>query len=167
MFFLSGVVDLAVWCCPVRQSVAVADFRPPCVRHVRLCSLTAPPRVDFLALSLGFIGEMLMFSQHTHGKTEFDKLLHYLLLYVLASTVMSVLAEGVYRLSLANALTTTYLLFVQGTWFIQVRQVFSITLFIYSPEPQLYNIGSLTLFDDRLVYKEPHQKAPSNMRSSI
>jgi hypothetical protein len=88
----------------------------------------APPGVDFLALSLAFVVEGLLFSQHTHGKADLEILLHQLLVGVVIFTAVSVLVEMVYSRNVGVALLTTFLIFVQGSWFLQVIQLQSIDL---------------------------------------
>ena len=110
LFCVSGVVDILRW----KRFAFV------------------PPGTDFLALCLAFVGEYVIFSHHMHGRIEFDVLVHTLLLYVIGATVVTILLELRYGDSVLAALATTYFIFVQGTWFIQVG------LMLYPPSPAFH-----------------------------
>ena len=98
LFCLSGIADVLSW------------------KRLRFC----PPGVDFLALANAFVGEWILFSHHLHGRAVLDIVLHTLLLYVVAGTVLTIILEYKFDRSLVASLATTYLLFVQGIWFFQV-----------------------------------------------
>lgn len=106
LFCLSGIVDVLSW------------------KRLRFC----PPGVDFLALANAFVGEWVLFSHHLHGRTNLDIILHTLLLYVIAATVLTIILEYKFNTNLLASLATTYLLFVQGTWFIQVGLILYIPM---------------------------------------
>ena len=98
LFCISGLVDLLRW------------------KQVAAC----PPGMDFIALANAFVGELLLFSHHLYNRVELDVLVHTLLLYVIAANILSVIAEYANDESVIASLSTTYFLFVQGTWFVQV-----------------------------------------------
>ena len=113
-FGLSGVVDLLV--------------------HHRM---PLPKGIEYIAMTLAFVIEGLLFKFHLHGRTPLDVLLHTLLLYTIAGCIASCLAEMRWRRSVIAPLARTYFLFLQGTWFWQVGFI------LYNPVP-----GSLGWEDD-------------------
>lgn len=101
LFCVSGIVDVLSW------------------KRIRIC----PPGMDFLALANAFAGEWILFSRHLHGRTDLDVALHTLLLYVVAATVLAVVAEYRWNETVMTSLVTAYLLMLQGTWFVQAGVV--------------------------------------------
>lgn len=100
MFFffgLSGVIDILLY------------FKVP-----------LPPDMDYIAGILAFICEYVLFKFHLHGRTDLDVLLHTLLIYTIAASILAMLAELKYRDNILCALARSYFTLLQGTWFWQV-----------------------------------------------
>lgn len=79
-----------------------------------------PPNMDYITMGMGVTCEFILFKFHLHGRTDLDVLLHTLLLYAIAASVISVVLELNYRNSLICALSRSYFTMLQGTWFWQV-----------------------------------------------
>lgn len=88
-----------------------------------------PKGAEYLIGILAFVVEAMLFMFHLHGRTPFDVLIHTLLLYVVYANVIVTIVEMRYRHSIAVALTRTFLVFLQGTWFWQAG------FLLYNPLP--------------------------------
>lgn len=88
-----------------------------------------PRGVEYLIATLAFIVEAMLFMFHLHGRTSIDVLIHTLLLYVVYFNIIVCIIEMRYRHSITVALSRTFLVFVQGTWFWQAG------FLLYNPLP--------------------------------
>jgi hypothetical protein len=88
-----------------------------------------PKDAQYLIGALAFIVEALLFMFHLHGRTQFDIVIHTLLLYVVYGNIIVTLVEMRYRNSVTVSLVRTYLLLLQGTWFWQAG------FLLYNPLP--------------------------------
>ena len=88
-----------------------------------------PKGIDYAMHVVAFSVEGLLFNFHLHGRTELDVLIHVLLHYCVIGTVIAILVEMRYRRSILAALTRTFFVMLQGTWFWQVSFI------LYNPLP--------------------------------
>jgi hypothetical protein len=88
-----------------------------------------PAGIEYLIATLAFVVEAMLFMFHLHGRTEFDVLIHTLLLYVVYFNIVVAILEMRYRHSITVALCRAFLVFLQGTWFWQAG------FLLYNPLP--------------------------------
>jgi hypothetical protein len=88
-----------------------------------------PKDAQYLIGALAFIVEAILFMFHLHGRTQFDVIIHTLLLYVVYGNIIATVMEMRYRNSVTVSLVRTYLLLLQGTWFWQAG------FLLYNPLP--------------------------------
>ncbi|KAH9493100.1 Transmembrane protein 45B [Bulinus truncatus] len=93
-FLLSGIVDVA------------SHYGAP-----------LPPSTDYIALTLAFLIEGLLFANHLHDRPIVDVHIHVLLVYVIFVTVVCIILEAKYRTSALLSMARAYLLMLQGSWF--------------------------------------------------
>ncbi|XP_052811512.1 transmembrane protein 45B-like [Mya arenaria] len=79
-----------------------------------------PPSMDYVSLFLAITVEFILFKFHLHGRTDLDVLLHTLLLYAIAASIISVILEMKYKNNIMCALSRAYCTLLQGTWFWQI-----------------------------------------------
>lgn len=88
-----------------------------------------PKDAEYLIGALSFIVEAVLFMFHLHGRTQFDVLIHTLLLYVIYGNIIVTIVEMRYRNSITVSLARSYLILLQGTWFWQAG------FLLYNPLP--------------------------------
>jgi len=88
-----------------------------------------PKDSEYLIGALSFIVEAVLFMFHLHGRTQFDVLIHTLLLYVVYGNIIVTIVEMRYRNSITVSLARAYLILLQGTWFWQAG------FLLYNPLP--------------------------------
>ena len=79
-----------------------------------------PPDMDYISMVFALLCEFVLFRFHLHGRTDLDVLLHTLLLYAIAGSILSVILEMRYRNNILCSLARPYFILLQGTWFWQV-----------------------------------------------
>ncbi|KAI8792000.1 transmembrane protein 45B [Biomphalaria glabrata] len=93
-FLMSGIVDIA------------SHYGAP-----------LPPATDYIALTLAFAVEGLLFANHLHGRPMVDVHIHVLLVYVIALTVVCLILEAKFQKSSLLSMARAYLVMLQGSWF--------------------------------------------------
>ena len=88
-----------------------------------------PTDIEYAMYMLAFGIEGVLFRFHLHGRNELDVLLHTLLIYVISISILSICVEMKFRQSVLAALTRTFFVFLQGTWFWQIGFI------LYNPSP--------------------------------
>lgn len=79
-----------------------------------------PPDMDYVSVTMAVVVEFVLFRFHLHGRKDLDVLVHTLLLYAIAASIISVILEMKYRNNIICALSRPYFAILQGTWFWQV-----------------------------------------------
>jgi hypothetical protein len=79
-----------------------------------------PKHIEYVAMTLAFVVEGLLFKFHLHGRDEMDVLLHTLLLYAVYGTIACCFLEMKFRHSAIVILARTYFVALQGSWFWQI-----------------------------------------------
>ncbi|XP_047740770.1 transmembrane protein 45B isoform X2 [Hyalella azteca] len=79
-----------------------------------------PPSTDYAVALLAIVNEALLFANHLHGRPPMDVLVHTLLLYPMAASLLCGAIEMAYRCQVLAALGRTYGTILQGTWFCHV-----------------------------------------------
>lgn len=74
-------------------------------------------------------GELLVFKHHNHMAGELEHQVHARLIFLIGCSALSTLLEYKYPHSLPSSLSTTFFMFLQGSWFIQVGFI------LYPPGP--------------------------------
>ena len=97
-FAFSGVVDLVMW--------------------YRLLPL--PTGSDYVALSLAFLVEWMLFYFHLQGRPELDVRMHTILYVIIFASVVVLLVAAVWKSSLLPSIVLAFLTSLQGSWFIQI-----------------------------------------------
>lgn len=97
-FTFSGVVDLVMW------------YRV----------LPLPPGTDYLALSLAFWVEGMLFYFHVDGRPQLDLRMHTILYLIIFITAGVLLLAMVWEKNSLLSILQAYLTSLQGTWFIQI-----------------------------------------------
>lgn len=87
----------------------------------------APPGADYFGVVIALLVEGALFKFHLFERTELDILLHTLLLYVIAFSVIVVILEHFNRSMAILPLLRALLTMVQGTWF------WAVGIILYNP----------------------------------
>lgn len=102
---------------------------------MRLCQLleafssSLPMRTDYFAMSMAFLGNVLILAFHLHGQTHLEAHLHILVIIATASAAISCPIELAFKSSPLAALLRPFFAFVMGTWLIQIAFI------LYNPIP--------------------------------
>lgn len=79
-----------------------------------------PSGMDYATGFLAYIVEAIIFSNHLHGRTHMDTMLHTLLIYLVYGCIISVALEARYRDSILIALNRCFFSILQGSWLFQI-----------------------------------------------
>ena len=97
-FAFSGVVDLVMW--------------------YKLLPL--PAGSNYLALSLAFLVEGMLFYFHLNGRSELDIRMHTILYVIIFISAGVLLVAAAWKSSLLPSIVLAFLTSLQGSWFIQI-----------------------------------------------
>lgn len=88
-----------------------------------------PKNLDYVSMIIALGIEGLLFKFHLHGHSDLESLVHTMLLYSIALTMIGTILEMKYRDNIVCALSRCYGFLLQGTWFWQVGFI------LYNPNP--------------------------------
>lgn len=88
-----------------------------------------PKGLDYMTIALAVFIEGLLFTFHLHGRTPLDVIVHQFLVIVLVVSFFIIVIEWKYMNNVLVSVFRIYLVFLQGTWFIQVGFI------LYNPIP--------------------------------